>query len=314
MSLPSHQDDIDEKSICNEDNKTVSIDVILRNLWYNIALLHNVKRVIRRHEVNPNSPTRESTNEILHPPNSTDNWIVCTEHGIHQSFDLTKTMFCRGNVTEKLRFGAKCVKANDVVLDMYVGIGYYTLPAILLGKAKHVYAIDWNSNAIEALKKNVELNRIPRDKITIQEGDSRKLAPTEKVDRVVLGLLPSSEGGWYAAVKSLRIASGGYLHIHGNVPTNERDDWSRWLCQSLLKIILDLNETDMKKQNEVVARRRDWVVIISHVEQVKSYAPHVDHYVADVYVGPSEQLDSRKNDDTSHRKSSAVTRTTCAHE
>ena len=40
-----------------------------------------------------------------------------TEQGIRQSFDLTKVMFSRGNISEKIRFG-KLVMEGDVVLDM----------------------------------------------------------------------------------------------------------------------------------------------------------------------------------------------------
>jgi tRNA G37 N-methylase Trm5 len=44
------------------------------------------------------------------------------ENGIDQSFDLTKVMFCTGNVTEKLRVAAfNCT--GETVVDLYAGIG-----------------------------------------------------------------------------------------------------------------------------------------------------------------------------------------------
>jgi tRNA G37 N-methylase Trm5 len=52
--------------------------------------------------------------------------VLCTlavrENGIDQSFDLTKVMFCTGNVTEKLRVAAfNCT--GETVVDLYAGIG-----------------------------------------------------------------------------------------------------------------------------------------------------------------------------------------------
>ncbi len=36
-------------------------------------------------------------------------------------------------------------------------------------------------------------------------------------DRVNLGLVPSSEGGWPVACRALKPTTGGWLHVHGNV-------------------------------------------------------------------------------------------------
>ena len=46
-----------------------------------------------------------------------------------------------------------------------------------------------------------------------------------KFDRVSLGLLPSSEGGWRYAVRALSDC-GGWLHVHGNVPVAEMHSWA----------------------------------------------------------------------------------------
>ena len=48
--------------------------------------------------------------------------MTVTEHCVKQSFDFTRVMFSRGNVTEKLRFGRLC-EEGERVLDMYAGIG-----------------------------------------------------------------------------------------------------------------------------------------------------------------------------------------------
>ncbi len=286
-------------------------------LWVKLARSHGSHRVVRRGEIDPNSKVRESGHSILWiddndmAATSSENgrfyvdycnlayiymilklstcvcnagsksrgWITITEQGIRQSFDLTKVMFSRGNISEKIRFG-NTVQENDLVLDMYAGIGYYTLPALVHGKARHVYCCEWNPHAAAFLKYNLKQNGVD-DRATVLEGDSRVTLLENDIldnnfDRVSLGLLPSSEGGWKTAVKALSRDKGGWLHVHGNVPNHERDDWSLWTCQQLSAIHSDIYP-DLKKH---------YNVICTHVEKVKSFAPKVSHFVADILIAP----------------------------
>ena len=140
-------------------------------------------------------------------------WITVTEQGIRQSFDMTRVMFSRGNVTEKIRFG-KMVRKGDMVLDLYAGIGYFTLPALVHGQAKYVYACEWNPEAVKTLRFNLSDNGL-EERATVLEGDCRVLVRNHQLvnmfDRVSLGLLPSSEGGWWTAVQAIRRSTGGWL-------------------------------------------------------------------------------------------------------
>ena len=58
------------------------------------------------------------------------------------------------------------------------------------------------------------------------------MCPQGVADRVNLGLIPSSEGGWAAACAALSPGRGGWLHVHGNVSwkrgnriKSERNPW-----------------------------------------------------------------------------------------
>ena len=292
---------------CPDRTDHSTICKIQEKLWKNLASLYQSPRVVRRGDIDPESGVRESGHRILWPlpvsislsndaakctnhgytPQSTGpdspGWITVTEHKIRQSFDLSRVMFSRGNVTEKKRFGL-LVQPDEYVLDMYAGIGYYTLPALVHGRAKHVTACEWNPNAVFALRHNLKANKVD-ERATVLEGDCRltlqELMTNEKggnihhyFDRISLGLLPSSEGGWPIAIECLNREKGGWLHVHGNVATTERQQWAHWLCRSLVCI---------SKKNEY---SRDWHAVCNHIERVKSFAPKVDHYVADVFVGP----------------------------
>lgn len=55
-----------------------------------------------------------------------------------------------------------------------LGIGYFTLPLLVHAKASFVHACEWNSNAVEALEKNLALNGV-KEKCRIHFGDNREV-------------------------------------------------------------------------------------------------------------------------------------------
>jgi len=257
------------------------------NLWEHLSRTHNSPRVVKRGTIDPNSPIRKSGHQLLWPHSSipeetgpgTPGWITVTEQGIKQSFDLTRVMFSRGNITEKIRMG-KIVQQGEVVVDLYSGIGYYTLPALVIGMACHVYACEWNEDAAFALKYNLKANGVV-NRSTVYVGDCRTMAKEQSLigicNRVILGLLPSSEGGWRTGVKALNRTLGGWLHVHGNVLETEWEAWTLWLCRRLVTL----------SSEEALP----WNAVCTNVEKVKSFAPTVNHYVADIFVGPKDRLE-----------------------
>lgn len=261
---------------------------VLKDFWSRLASAHKSARIVRKGGIDPNSKIRESGSSLVWPcqgiPESSGpaspSWIRVTEQGIKQSFDMTRVMFSRGNISEKIRFGKSLVQKGDIILDAYAGIGYYTLPALVHGHASFVYACEWNEHAANALRYNVADNHV-EDRVEILEGDCRDTVTqhniVDMVDRVSLGLLPSSEGGWRIAVRALKNASGGWLHVHGNVPVKEMDVWAVWLCSRLSSLATEEGKPGT------------WVILCSHVERVKSFAPTIAHYVADVFMGPPER-------------------------
>ena len=54
------------------------------------------------------------------------------------------------------------------------GIGYFTLTYLVHSKAQHLHACEWNLDAVEALKKNLRLNKV-EDRCTIYKGDNKEV-------------------------------------------------------------------------------------------------------------------------------------------
>ncbi|KAM9740522.1 tRNA wybutosine-synthesizing protein 2 homolog [Menidia menidia] len=222
-----------------------------------------------------------------------NSWVKHVDNGISYEFDVTKCMFSAGNITEKLRVAAFNCRGETVV-DLYAGIGYFTLPYLVHSKASHVHACEWNPAAVQALQKNLQANGVS-DRCTVHQGDNRQLQLCDVADRVNLGLIPSSEDGWPVACRLLKRTTGGVLHIHQNVTSplhnpaaNDaprrlsgkkagREVWKAWADETATRIASLLRD----------ATGAPWLTNIQHIEHVKSYAPHVHHVVLDLECRPS---------------------------
>ncbi|CAA3008333.1 tRNA wybutosine-synthesizing 2 3 4 [Olea europaea subsp. europaea] len=146
-------------------------DSVGKELWPLVAKSLGALRLARQAEI-AQTGTRDSKLKILV---GDDGWVDHRENGILYSFDATKCMFSWGNLSEKLRMGSLDCR-NDVIVDLFSGIGYFTLPFLVRANAKFVYACEWNPDAVEALHRNLQANSVA-DRCTILEGDNRVTAP-----------------------------------------------------------------------------------------------------------------------------------------
>ncbi|XP_059144933.1 tRNA wybutosine-synthesizing protein 2 homolog [Physella acuta] len=183
-------------------------------LWEVVAKCLKCRRLARQSPVADNGFRSSQVVMLL----GEDGVVTHVDNGISYVYDVTKCMFSAGNITEKLRI-AKLDCVGETIVDLYAGIGYFTLPYLIHAKADHVFACEWNPDAVSALRNNLKVNGV-FEKCTVIEGDNRKLQLRDLADRVNLGLIPSSEESWPMAVQVLK-PTGGVLHIHGNVTTRK---------------------------------------------------------------------------------------------
>ena len=252
-----------------------------------VAAAFRCRRVARQQAVQVGLKRRSAVQLLL----GDDGRVEHRENGVVFAFDVRLSMFSSGNGSEKQRLihlvsaaiqrpSLPSHSSHYVVLDLYAGMGYFSLPLLVHTSVAHVHCCEFNDDTFAALQRSLTRNAIDPSRVTLHPGDNRRVELRRtlrgSVDRVLLGLLPSSEDGYETALSSLRDA-GGWLHIHGNVAAAQRKEWVDGVVGRLSALL----------QRDVDERRRRWTVRAEKVEKVKSFAPFVDHLVLDVLLVPS---------------------------
>jgi tRNA wybutosine-synthesizing protein 2 len=182
---------------------------------------------------------------------------VHLENRIRYKFDVARVMYSSGNFPEKKRM-SELDCSGETVVDMFAGIGYFTLPLAVHANAKMVVACEINPLAFSYLRENIALNSVEA-KVEPVLGDNRILPGQAFADRVLMGYVGTTHEFLPKAFSLVR--PGGTIHYHETCPINE---WP---------------ERPLRRISDAAAGRR---FHIGYKGEVKSFAPSVSHYVIDV--------------------------------
>lgn len=174
--------------------------------------------------------------------------------------DVSKIMWSKGNTTERKRITG-LVKEGETVIDLFAGIGYFSIPMAVHSPAEKIYSIEINPTAYAYLCENITLNHVS-NKIEPLMGDCRKLAPVGVADRVLMGYIGNTHHYLDVALKALK-EDGGVIHYHESVPDN-------------LKFI--------RPVKRVEDAAKGFEVNILNKRIIKQYSPGVYHVVVDAWI------------------------------
>ncbi len=142
---------------------------------------------------------------------------VHREFGCQYHVDMAKAYFSPRLSHEHERVAAQ-VQGNEVVADLFAGVGPFS---VLIGKRNStvkVYAVDLNPDAVELLKVNVRVNRV-ENRVFPMLGDAREIAASKlqgSVNRVIMNL-PETAMDFVDAACNIIKPQGGIVHFYGFV-------------------------------------------------------------------------------------------------
>ena len=223
------------------------------NDFEELSKKHNVKTIMQIDHIQ--GTKREPVYKILY---GSETETINKENGCLFKLDLAKVMWSKGNNNERLRI-AKLVGYDETVIDMFAGIGYFSIPIGVHSNAKQVISIEINPNSYHFLCENIKLNKI--DNIIPILGDCKDETPKFKADRIVMGYVKTTHHYLDVAIDSLN--EGGILHYHETVPEK-------------------LMNTRPIERITSAANGRE--VELIKINKIKKYAPGVEHVVVDVKI------------------------------
>lgn len=173
--------------------------------------------------------------------------------------DVSRIMWSKGNTTERKRM-AQLVEDGETIVDLFSGIGYFTIPMAVHANPQKIYALEINPVAYGYLAENICINKV-QDVVQPILGNCRDLAPRNAADRVLMGYIGNTEEYLDVAMEVLK--DEGIIHYHESVP----------------------DKLKFKRPAERVKRAaKDFDVDILNQRVIKKYSPGVYHVVVDARV------------------------------
>ncbi|HJS82655.1 MAG TPA: class I SAM-dependent methyltransferase family protein [Nitrososphaera sp.] len=144
------------------------------------------------------------------------------EHGCRFKVDVAKAYFSPRLSTERQRI-ADMVQDDEVIVNMFAGVGTYSIVIAKTNKTCRVYSIDSNIAAAELCTINAKLNKV-QDRVESISGDAAKVIKDRlagSADRVLMPLPERAKDFVNEAVLALR-PSGGIVHYFAHVRADNK--------------------------------------------------------------------------------------------
>jgi tRNA (guanine37-N1)-methyltransferase len=185
---------------------------------------------------------------------------VHVENNLRFKLDPSLVYFSPRLATERMRIAD--LLEGEKVLDMFAGVGPFSLTIARHGNAEHVIGIDLNPDSIRYFSKNITLNSLD-DKVEAHLGDAREISVIfAPFDRVIMNLPHSSMEFLNTA---LELMESGHIHLYRIVNDGE-------MMEEVGRIIQVAK--DMSKDVSIVGTR-----------EVHNYSPGSSIMVFDIRVG-----------------------------
>ena len=139
---------------------------------------------------------------------------VHKEYGCKYHVDLAEVYFSPRLSNEHSRV-ASLVKDGETVVDLFAGVGPFSILIARKHENVKVYAVDMNPHAVELLEKNISLNKV-YGKVYPLLGDAKQIVSQSlagMADRVIMNLPERAMEFVNAACKAIK-PTGGNIHFY----------------------------------------------------------------------------------------------------
>lgn len=160
------------------------------------------------------------TREFLHLAGENRSETIYKEHGCRFKVDIRKVFLTPRLSYEHLRI-ARLVREGEIAINMFAGIGTFSIIMAKLSKPRLVHSIDINPYAYELMKENIIMNKVGHI-VVPHLGDAAEVSASlgKIADRVLMPLPALALEYLPSALSALR-GQRGYLHVYLHVDEKE---------------------------------------------------------------------------------------------
>jgi tRNA (guanine37-N1)-methyltransferase len=187
------------------------------------------------------------------------------EHGCRFKVDVAKTYFSPRLSTERLRI-ASMVGERETIVNMFAGVGTFSIMMTKINKTCKVYSIDSNIVAVELCEINVRLNRV-QDRVVSIYGDAAKVIKGTLVgqaDRVLMPLPERAKEFVESAVLALK--KKGVVHYFTHIKADSKKASQELALQNVHNAFSKYNHN------------------VQEIRVVREVGPRIYQIVADISV------------------------------
>jgi len=163
------------------------------------------------------------------------------EYGCLFSVDVKKCYFSPRLHYERMRI-TKYVSEGEVIVNMFAGVGCFSIVIAKNSNAEKIYSIDINPIAIKFMKENVRLNRVYGRVIPIL-GDSKEIILQKLLGRAERILMPLPEKAYKYLPYALSAlhSKEGWIHYYDFEHTRRCEDPVEKVKRKVIEKLESLN-------------------------------------------------------------------------
>jgi len=206
--------------------------------------------------------------EFIHLAGEPRSETIYKEHGCKFKVDIRRVYVSQRLNAEHIRV-ARLVREGEVVVNMFAGVGLFSIIIAKHSKASKIYSIDINPYAYKLMVENVKINHV-EDRVYPILGDAKDVITRELsniADRVLMPLPELVHEYLKYAILSLR--KNGYLHLYDFIGVPKGEDPIR---RCIERFDLDFKSLNLKNYAYTNSRI------------VRSVGPRRYQIAVDVYI------------------------------
>ncbi len=211
------------------------------------------------------------TRGFMHLAGEPRSWTIYREHGCSFKVDIVKAFITPRLGYEHSRI-AMLVKSGEVIVNMFAGIGIFSIVIAKLSRPAKVHSIDINPDAYSMMVENIRLNKV-EDIVVPYLGDAARVVEEKLVgvaDRILMPLPDLALEYTPQALLALR-SSHGFIHFY----LHFKADKEKTFYNRAIEVVRDRVESE------------GWNVASASTRVVRKVGPGMVQVVVDAEVKKS---------------------------